>query len=199
MTDEKVLVGLTGGIGSGKSVVARLLMAMGVPVYDSDSRAKKLMDTAPAIRQALSERFGAALYATGTLNRPLLAECIFSDPDAQRLVNAIVHPVVRKDFIRWAAERQSAVVAIETALLRVSGIINDVDFVLRVDAPVDLRVRRVVKRNGFSPEQVMQRIAAQCHELKPFDGEWLIINDDNTPLIPQVNQAMRKIKALNDV
>ena len=158
-------VGVTGGIGSGKSTVCELFAQQGVAVYDCDSEAKRLMAEDEAVRSAIVEAFGEEPYAGGELNRQFLAEKVFGSEEQLSKLNAIVHPAVREDFARWCADHSSeAYVMMESAILFDAGFESEVDLTLAVLAPRELRVMRVCNRNGMTPEQVEQRIAHQMSD-----------------------------------
>ena len=158
-------VGVTGGIGSGKSTVCELFAQQGVAVYDCDSEAKRLMAEDEAVRSAIVEAFGEEAYAGGELNRQFLAEKVFGSEEQLSKLNAIVHPAVREDFARWCADHSSeAYVMMESAILFDAGFESEVDMTLAVLAPRELRVMRVCNRNGMTPEQVEQRIALQMSD-----------------------------------
>lgn len=157
-------IGITGGIGSGKSTVCRMFCEHGIAVYDSDSRAKKLMQESGAIRQQLIEVFGEECYNAEGLNRPYLARCVFGDKDALQRLNSIVHPAVRTDFRRWAEEQQSAYVIMESAILFEAGFETEVDTTLAVLAPKSMRVERTMQRDGVTREEVEQRMEHQMSD-----------------------------------
>lgn len=184
------LIAITGGIGSGKSVVSRLVNVMGFQVYDCDSRAKQLMTQDSMVRQQLAEAFGEETYLDdGSLNRAHLSAVAFSDPNALTRLNAIVHPATATDLIRWAEEQADAgatIAFVETALLRTAGLDRVVDDVWHVTAPEQLRIDRVMTRSGLTAAQVKERIAAQRDEDTLADGEHILVNDNITPLLPQV-------------
>lgn len=157
-------IGITGGIGSGKSTVCRMFCEHGIAVYDSDSRAKKLMQESGAIRQQLIEAFGEECYNAEGLNRPYLARCVFGDKDALQRLNSIVHPAVRADFRRWAEEQQSAYVILESAILFEAGFETEVDTTLAVLAPKSMRLERTMQRDGVTREEVEQRMEHQMSD-----------------------------------
>ena len=157
-------IGITGGIGSGKSTVCRMFCEHGIAVYDSDSRAKKLMQESGAIRQQLIEVFGEECYNAEGLNRPYLARCVFGDKDALQRLNNIVHPAVRADFRRWADEQQSAYVILESAILFEAGFETEVDTTLAVLAPKPMRLERTMQRDGVTREEVEQRMEHQMSD-----------------------------------
>ncbi len=180
-------VGITGGIGTGKSVVSHFLRILGLPVYDSDSEAKRLMNTHPEIRNKLIEMFGSDIYVEQELNRVLLARYIFADLLLLQKINEIIHPVVRKDFKSWCMRQKTAFVFMESAILFESGFENSVDEVWVVTAPEDIRIYRVMARNNCSEEEVRQRISVQLDEAeKCKKADHIIQNDNKNPLIPQI-------------
>ena len=157
-------IGITGGIGSGKSTVCRLFAAHGIPCYDCDSAAKRLMADDEALKRAIIDRFGAESYADGSLNRPWLAAKVFADAAAREALNGLVHPAVRDDFERWAAAQQSPYVVLESAILYESGLDRQVDRVVAVLAPEALRLERAVRRDGADAEAIRRRMAAQTDD-----------------------------------
>ena len=157
-------VGITGGIGSGKSTVCELLKGYGVAVYDSDSRAKELMNTDEDIRQQLIATFGEECYNAEGLNRAFLAGKVFGNDEALQQLNAIVHPAVRADFRQWAETQSSAYVVLESAILFDAGFESEVDATLAVLAPMPERVKRTMARDGSDKESVMRRIEHQMSD-----------------------------------
>lgn len=170
-----IKLAITGGIGSGKSYVARqMALLFGIPVYDSDSNAKRLNEESPLIRQGLTAMLGADIYdSDGHLNKPRLASFIFACKENACKVNALIHPVVKEDFLKWADRQASPVVAIETALLAESGIDLVVDKIIRVDAPLETRIQRAMQRDGATREQILARISRQTEYPCPH----IIINN----------------------
>ena len=157
-------VGVTGGIGSGKSTVCRLLAEYGVPVYDSDARAKELMTNSESLRKSLCEAFGEECYGEQGLNRAYLAERVFGDKEALAKLNAIVHPAVRADFRAWADMQMTAYVVLESAILFEAGFENEVDTTLAVMAPIEERIKRTISRDGTDRAAVEARIANQMSD-----------------------------------
>ncbi len=157
-------IGITGGIGSGKSTVCRLLADRGVAVYDSDARAKALMNESESLRAALVETFGEECYTADGLDRSYLAGRVFGDAEALAQLNAIVHPAVRVDFREWASVQSSKYVVLESAILFEAGFENEVDATLVVLAPLEERVRRTAERDGVDRETVLKRIAHQMSD-----------------------------------
>ena len=157
-------VGVTGGIGSGKSTVCALLAEYGVPVYDSDSRAKALMSESQALRKSLQEAFGEECYNEQGLNRAYLAEKVFGDKEALAKLNSIVHPAVRADFRAWADAQRAAYVVLESAILFEADFEGEVDTTLAVLAPIEERIRRTISRDGSDRAAVEVRIANQMSD-----------------------------------
>lgn len=188
------LIAITGGIGCGKSVVARMVKIMGYEVYDCDSRAKALMINDPEVKKQLTMAFGEQTYLDdGTLNRQHLSNLAFADSNALACINGIVHPATARDLQRWAdsqAHQGAKLAFVETALLRTAGLDRVVDSVWHVTAPTDIRIRRVMTRSGLTAQQVKDRIAAQVAEDNLATGEHAIINDNTTALLPQVLQLL---------
>lgn len=183
-----IKIGITGGIGSGKSVVSRLLGLMGIPVYISDVETKLLMVSDSVIRQELVALLGEEVYADGVLNKPLLASYLFGNPEHARQINGIVHPRVKDDFRRWAQCRcSSSIVGIESAILIEAGFAGEVDVIVMVYAPEEVRISRAIRRDASSREQIEKRIRSQTSdEEKRGKADYIIVNDGETPLIPQV-------------
>lgn len=183
-----IKIGITGGIGSGKSIVSRLLEVMGVPVYLSDSEAKRLTASDPTIRQELIALVGDEVYVDGALNKAFLASYMFGHPERVTAVNQIIHPKVKEDFRQWVnAHSQVPIVAIESAILIEAGFKEEVDKVVMVYAPLEIRIDRTIKRDGATKEQVLARIGSQMSdEEKCKQADYLIANDNKTALIPQV-------------
>ena len=186
-----IKIGITGGIGSGKSVVSRLLEIMGIPVYISDIEAKRITQTDPVIRRGLCDLVGQDVFQGGELNRSLLASYMFGHQEHVRKVNEIIHPQVKEDFRQWAARLKSE-------LLVEAGFKDEVDFLVMVYAPLEVRVERAVKRDCSSRELVMKRIEAQMSdEVKRSHADFVIVNDDETPLIPQVLELISLLSKNN--
>lgn len=154
-------VAICGGIGSGKSTVCGMFAERGIAIYDSDSRAKALMSESAELRDALIAEFGAECYEGGALNRPYLAAKVFGSEEQLAKLNAIVHPAVKADFLRWAEEQEGAYCILETAILFESGFDEVVDCSVAVLAPMPLRVERAMARDGATREQVEARIKTQ--------------------------------------
>ncbi len=181
-------IGITGGIGSGKSVVSRLFEQMNIPVYNSDNESKRLTMSNVAVKEGLIELLGNNVYIDGILNKQLLASYLFSSAENAKKIESIIHPVVKNDFKDWCNRYADLpVVAMESAILIESGFTDEVDFVVLITAPQDIRLKRAMQRDGVSESQIKDRIAAQLSdEDKEKFADYIIVNDGKTPLIPQV-------------
>lgn len=183
----KRIIGLGGGIGAGKSVVARILRLNSVPVYDCDTEAKRLMETDISLRSRIVGILGESAYSqsTGCLDRGFVASCIFSDTSARERVNKAVHAAVAEDFIRFAETCSSATVVCESAILKSSGLYAVCNEIWITEAPDEVRVERVKLRNGLSEEEIMKRILAQRNETGSFPGRFVrqIRNDGVSPVL----------------
>lgn len=179
------VIAITGGIGTGKSVVSRVLRVMGYPVYDCDSEAKRLMTTDDTLIQGIKKLLGDEAYLPdGTLNRSFVSSRIFADSSLVAAMNALVHPAVLTDIERWAQATGSELNFVETALLRESNMASIIQGVWTVTAPIDVRIERVARRSGLTEEQTRARIASQSNEL--IENAAVIINDNSTPVLPQI-------------
>lgn len=188
-----ILTGISGGIGAGKSVVCRVLRTLGYAVYDSDSRAKALMDADPDIKQRIEREIAPQAIVDGAICRPVLADIVFADKEKLRILNSIVHNAVRNDLEKWRQSSDDPHLFVECAILHSSGLINVVDNEWRVTAPQDIRVERVCKRNNLTPAQVLDRIASQTADENGIDANvplTILVNDDRTPLLRQILAAL---------
>lgn len=182
-----IKIGITGGIGSGKSIVSRLLTLTGIPVYQTDTEAKRLMLSDTGIREGLTALAGNEVYNEKGLNKAFLASYIFGHPEHLKQVNAIVHPRVRDDFRLWAGKARQEIVAMESAILLEAGFTNEVDKIVMVYAPSEVRIARAIRRDSATRKEVEQRIQSQMDdEKKRGAADFVIVNDGETPLIPQV-------------
>jgi len=192
-------VGITGGIGSGKSKVCQLLEARGYPVFYSDDRAKYLTDHNPQIREKLVELFGADIYHSDGLNRPRLADKIFSDEELRNRVNAIIHPEVRACFESYALEQSTPFVFNEAAILIETGAYKNFDAIVLVTAPEELRIKRVQKRDRSSEEDVRQRISKQwTDDKKRKYADFEIINDETGSLNAKVDELINYLTSSHE-
>ncbi len=190
-----IKVGITGGIGSGKTVVAELFRLHGIPVYDADMQAKLLNDTSETIREKIILRFGNDLYADGRLDRKRFAEIIFQDKNRLREANSIIHPELRKHFLRWLQERREApLVAIDAAVLFESNFYKLTDYNITVTAPETLRLRRATARDNSRSEQVKNRMESQMADAERIRlSDFVIVNDNANSLIKQIEEILSEI------
>lgn len=180
-------VGLTGGIGSGKSTAARVFEILGVPVYKADARARALMERDSELRAGIAQRFGERIFQGGVLDRAELAAVVFTDDQALRDLNALVHPAVRADFNRWAAAQASPYVIMEAALMAENEGWKRFDRVIMVKCNEEERIRRVMERDGASLAQVHARMRHQASDAQREAIAHFVIRNEGTELvIPQV-------------
>lgn len=188
-------VAITGGIGSGKSTVCKALAAIsGAPLYDSDQRAKEIMATHPAVRSDLVELFGNEVFEQGVLNRELIASRVFGNKESLRRLNAIVHPRVVEDFELWAESQQSDYVILESALLFTSPLVGHYDLAVVVDAPLEMRIERCVRRDGVSRQQILSRMESQMSASEMRQRADVVIEADGRDLRPEVEKIDRIIR-----
>ncbi len=193
-------VGLTGGIGSGKTTVSGYFGELGVPVYNSDSRARELMEEDRALRRSILELLGPRAYTGAALNRAFIASRVFGDKALLEQLNGLVHPVVRKDFHAWRATQRAPYVLQEAAILFENGAYRNFDRMILVTAPREARIRRVMKRDDTSRESVLARMKNQWETSRKIPlADYVIENDDleNTRL--QVGRIHRELLHLSGV
>lgn len=187
------IIGLTGGIGSGKSIVAEIFRMLGIYVFDSDSESKIIMNQNDYIINRIKKRFGDDLYENSILNRKKLAEIIFYRPEAIEFINALVHPVVIVEFENRISRTESPYYIIESAILFESDAYKQVDKVICVTAPEKVRIERVMKRDNVTFENVKARLNNQMLEQEKIKRSDFIIRNNNNPLIPQIMEIHRSI------
>lgn len=202
-----MLIAIVGGIGSGKSVVSRIVRIMGYEVYDCDSHAKQLMDASDDIKERIKSEIHPECVTGGRIDRKRLAEIVFDDEEALRKLNGIVHKAVREDLKRWVSDRNGKssdsngdgvllsddkVLFVETAILYQSGLDRMVDRVWEIVAPLELRVKRVMARNSVDRKEVMSRIESQNSFIPStlHPSVTHIINDGKLPLLPQIEHVI---------
>jgi dephospho-CoA kinase len=193
---KPLLVGITGGIGSGKSTVARIFSILGIPIYYADERAKWLMANDPKLKKQIQDNFGSESYSEdGILNRSFLASQVFSDEEKVKTINGLVHPAVKADFENWANAQTAPYVLKEAALLFEIGSYKDLDKVINVSSPIRIRISRVLMRDPHRNEkQVNDIIDKQLpDEEKNKLADFVIKNTDNKLLIPQVLEIHRQL------
>jgi dephospho-CoA kinase len=181
------MIGLTGGIGSGKSTVAAMFATLGIPVFNADEQAKLIMQNSPIIKEKLIAQFGAAIYEGGQLQKEQLATIVFNDPYQLQLLNAIVHPVTIQAAKDWALQQQAPYVIKEAALIFESGAAEGLFKVIGVTAPLTIRKHRVMQRDGITKDQVEARMRNQISDtIKMRLCDYVIHNDNQEMVIPQV-------------
>jgi dephospho-CoA kinase len=180
-------IGLTGGIGSGKTIVAKLFELLNIPVYYADEASKRLYHSDKELMANIKKHFGEDVYTNEQLNRQHLAEIVFNNPEKLELLNTLVHPPTIKDAEQWMNRQTTPYVVKEAALLFESGSAASLDYVIGVRAPVALRIKRTMDRDGFSSEEVMKRMDRQIDEdMKMRLCDFVINNDEQELIIPQV-------------
>jgi dephospho-CoA kinase len=179
-----IKVGVTGGIGSGKSLICHVFSHLGIPIYTADEAAKNLMDHDPDIIKGLTRIFGNTVYADGKLNRKMLSDLIFDDPVLLADINRVVHPVVRNNFLDWCGSFTSVPFVIqESAILFENKALNMFDYIILVTSPPEIRIQRVLRRLGMTREKVMRIMKNQLSEEEKIVGSHFIINNDESTLI----------------
>lgn len=191
-------IGLTGGIGSGKSLVAEIFTHLGVPVYQADQRAKSLYNTDNLVKKKIINLLGESVYQNDRINRKKLAEIIFKNKELLNQVNQIVHPAVRKDFELWCRQFENKRYLIhEAAILFESGGDKQMDRIISVDAPHEVRINRVTARDGVSREQVLERMGHQMNDMERNKlSDYILYNDGTRMLLPQVLDIHQKINEI---
>jgi len=189
------VVGITGGIGSGKSFVCTILEKMGYSVYYSDDRAKFLMDSDPRIHKELNLMIGDKAYSEDRLNRELVSNKIFNDPELRQKINKLIHPIVREDFDQWKRSfKDEKFIFNEAAILFETGAYLNYDAVILVHAPLELKMKRIKKRDGSSEEEVLKKMKSQwSDEQKMKLTPYRILNDGNNPLTDVISDLLKKI------
>jgi dephospho-CoA kinase len=192
-----VRIGLTGGIGSGKSTVAHVFEILGIPVYYADKEAKRLMNEDPEIRKQLAEHFGQEAYTGNGLNRRFIAEIVFKDKEKLQILNSIVHPITIARAEEWMQQQSTPYVIKEAALIFESGSQENLDYVIGVSAPLNIRIQRTMSRDGVSREEVLNRMQNQIQEsIKMSLCDFVIRNDEQHLVLPQVLALHEKLKHL---
>lgn len=189
------IIGLTGGIGSGKTTLANYFDSLGIPVFIADDEAKRLMQSS-AILEAIKTSFGDAIFENGQLNRQQLAAIVFSDPEKLSQLNNIIHPAVKKQFTIWLSQYQTAPFVIyEAAILFESGSYQNCDIIITITAPFEDRIARVMQRDSSSREQVVQRINAQwTDEQRISKSDFVIDNTDTDTAKQKINKILKILK-----
>ncbi len=182
-----IIIGLTGGIGSGKSTVAKIFAQLGIPVLDADATAKAIMNEDHSVKTKLIELFGEDAYKENQLNRPYIAQIVFEDAFKLQQLNAIIHPITIQYAKEWASKQSAPYVIKEAALFFESGSSEGVEKIIGVTAPKHIRIQRVMQRDQMTREDVIKRMEHQLEDsLKMKLCDWVIQNDDMHLLIPQI-------------
>jgi dephospho-CoA kinase len=190
-------IGLTGGIGSGKTYIAGILEKMGYPVYYSDAQSKVLTDTHPLIHEKLIARFGREIYTAQGLNRKVLAELIFASEEHRLFVNELIHPLVRNNFEHWCSEQRSPIVFNEAAILFETGAYRQFDGTLLVVAPLELRIERVMQRDRCSKKEVEERMKSQWSDDQKIPLATAVITSNGKfPLVSQIERSVQTLLSL---
>jgi len=189
------IIGLTGGIGSGKTTIANHFAAAGIPVYIADDEARKIMQS-PEIVEDIKNTFGDSLFDNSILNREKLSQIVFNNPDKLALLNAIIHPAVREHFKNWVARHQDAPFVIyEAAILFESGSYKKCDFIITVTAPIEVRIQRVIQRDKTTREQVLRRINAQWNdEQRSSKSDFILENTDAETTKIEIDKILKILK-----
>ena len=191
-------VGLTGGIGSGKSTVAQIFEVLGIPVYYADVAAKKIMNDDEGLRSAITNIFGEKAYANNILDRKYISSIVFSDPAKLQQLNSLVHPATKKDGEAWMQQQTSPYAIHEAALIFEAKVSDRLDLVIGVSSPIELRIKRAMDRDKVSREEVLKRMEQQLdEELKMSKCDFVLINDEQQLLIPQVLTLHEKLIGLS--
>jgi dephospho-CoA kinase len=191
-------VGLTGGIGSGKTTVAKIFELLGIPVYYADDAARKLMNEDEGLKAAIQKQFGKEAYNNGELNRTYISAKVFTDPFQLEILNSLVHPATIRDATSWMSRQTTSYTIKEAALIFESGSAEHLDYVVGVYAPASLRIRRAMERNHLGYDEVEQRMNKQLDEsMKMKLCDFVIYNDEQQLLIPQVIALHEKLTDLS--
>ena len=188
------IIGLTGGIGSGKTTIALYFKSLGVPVYIADDEAKKIIDT-PAIQNKIKAEFGTAIFENNKVAKQKLASIVFQNPEKLNALNAIIHPAVKEHFEQWLQQHQNNPIVIkEAAILFESGSYLDCDKIISVVSPLEIRIQRVVLRDKSTKEDVLNRIKNQwTDEMRVAKSDYIIANEDLSEAKLQVDEILKKL------
>ena len=190
-------IGITGGIGSGKSTVAKVFEVLGIPVYYADDAAKKLMNEDEELKEKIKLQFGDEVYKNGKLDKKYLADIVFSSPEKLALLNALVHPATLKDADDWMQKQSTPYAIKEAALIFESGTHEHLDYVIGVTAPAPLRILRTMQRDGITREAVIARMDKQMDEtIKLKLCDFVLMNNEQEMLLPQVIELHERLLTL---
>ncbi len=192
-------IGITGGIGSGKTTVAKIFEVLGIPVYYADDKAKRLMNQAGELKEHIKKYFGDSVYDGAELNRKLLADIVFASPEKLQLLNNLVHPATLKDAADWMKAQTTPYCIKEAALVFESGAHQQLDHVIGVTAPAPLRMLRTILRDGITKEEVIARMDKQLDDtIKMKLCDFVIHNDEQEMLLPKVLALHKKLLLLSE-
>jgi dephospho-CoA kinase len=192
-----IKVGLTGGIGSGKTTAAKIFELLGVPVYYADDAAKKIMNEDKQLKAAIQKQFGEESYRNGELDRNYLASKVFNDSFQLEILNSLVHPATIRDASNWTSQQTTPYTIKEAALIFESGAAEGLDYVIGVSAPSQLRIKRTMERNNVSYDEVVKRMNKQLDEkIKMKLCDFIVQNDEQQLLIPQIIGLHQKLLRL---
>ena len=187
-------IGITGGIGSGKTYVASVFQSLGIPIFNADIQAKKIMTSSRKLIKLVKEEFGNDIYKDSDLNKEKLASIVFSNSDKLQKLNSLVHPIVKKEFNNWCKKQTSPYVIKGAAILFESKAHLGLDAVICVSAPLDLRMKRLLNRDDYSEKEIKKRIENQIsQEEKEKLSDYIIVNDERNLLLPQIIEIHEKL------
>ena len=187
-------IGITGGIGSGKTYVASVFQSLGIPIFNADIQAKKIMTSSGKLIKLVKEEFGNDIYKDSDLNKEKLASIVFSNSDKLQKLNSLVHPIVKEEFNNWYKKQTSPYVIKEAAILFESNSHIGLDAVICVSAPLELRMKRLLNRDNYSEKEIKKRIENQMsQEVKEKLSDYIIVNDEGNLLLPQIIKIHEKL------
>ena len=187
-------IGITGGIGSGKTYVASVFQSLGIPIFNADIQAKKLMTSSRKLIKLVKEEFGNDIYKDSDLNKEKLASIVFSDSDKLQKLNSLVHPIVKEEFNNWYKKQTSPYVIKEAAILFESNSHIGLDAVICVSAPLELRMKRLLNRDNYSEKEIKKRIENQIsQEEKQKLSDYIIVNDEKELLLPKIIKIHKEL------
>lgn len=194
-----IKIGITGGIGSGKSVVSKILETYEIPVYNADKEARRVIDTNEIVKKGLISAFGDGVYLNNTLNRDFLSKIVFNNPEKLKLLNSITHPIVIIEGEKWINNQKKGIVAKEAAIFFESGSAGNLDVMIGVYAPEAIRINRVMSRDKITAQEVKSRMKNQINEeIKMRLCDYVVINDDKHLVTVQVENILKTIIEKNE-
>lgn len=200
MKDQTIKVGLTGGIGSGKTTIARVFEVLGIPVYYADDAARRIMSEDESLKSEIRKQFGDQSYVDGKLNREYLASIVFQDKKKLAILNALVHPATIRNSVQWMKQQTGPYAIREAALIFESGVQGQLDYVIGVSAPLELRIARAMERDNLTRQQVQERMDRQINEnIKMRLCDFVVVNDCRRGIIPQVLKLHEKLLGLSRI